>query len=227
MNASTGNELSTKPRRRKSRLRRGVAAAVAVGAVALSLTFLQTAPASAHCDSRQGPVATAAQQALESGDVKLVLPYVQAEQEEELTAAFDQTMAIRKRGADVQAVADEYFLETAVRLHRVGEGASYTGLKDEVEMNPALEAAESSLEKGSPDEVVALLEKDLDTSVSEQFGAVMEAREAEKANPTVAVSRERAEAELAFENYVLEISTLINRDLAHEDPAADQPAAGH
>src|SRR3546814_7301732 len=108
----------------------------------------QAAPASAHCDSRQGPVVTAAQKALDTGDVDVSLPYVKADQEEELTMAFEQTLAIRQRGPEVKAVADEYFLETAVRLHRVGEGASYTGIKDEAEEIPALDAAEASLEIG-------------------------------------------------------------------------------
>ena len=37
-----------------------------------ALIFSQPAPASAHCDSVNGPVVAAAQAALEQGDVKLV-----------------------------------------------------------------------------------------------------------------------------------------------------------
>ncbi len=37
----------------------------------------------------------------------------------ELTAAFEQAVAVRSRGREVREVADRYFQETAVRLHRV------------------------------------------------------------------------------------------------------------
>src|SRR3546814_1267004 len=106
------------------------------------MMVIQSPAASSHCDSKDGPVVTAARDALEAGDVKLVLPYVKADQEQELTAAFDQTLAIRKRGPEVKALADQYFFETTVRLHRVGEGTSYTGITDEVVADQAPAAAE-------------------------------------------------------------------------------------
>lgn len=208
-------------RLRTSWLARAVVATVAALAVAVPLLLMQSQPASAHCDSRQGPVVTAAEAALERGDVDLILPYVKADQEEELTQAFDQTMAIRKRSPEVQAVADEWFLETAVRLHRVGEGASYTGIKDEAEESPALDAAEASLEEGTPDAVTDQLEKELLGTVSERFQGVLDARAAEQESPSVETSRERVEAELMFEKYVLEISSAIADEALHEGEAAE------
>ena len=199
-----------------SRLGRAAVAVLAAAAVSLPLLLLQAQPASAHCDSRQGPVVAAAEQALEQRDVELILPYVKAEQEEELTAAFEQALAIRSRGPDVRAVADEYFFETAVRLHRVGEGASYTGIKDHVEENPALDAAEASLEQGTPDEVIGQLDEELRAMVSERFDGVLDARAAEERTPSVEASRERVEAELMFEKYVLDISSALGEQAPHE-----------
>ncbi len=43
-----------------------------------------TAPAQAHCDGIDGPVATAAASALETGNVNLALPYAPAEAEAEI-----------------------------------------------------------------------------------------------------------------------------------------------
>jgi hypothetical protein len=220
MNASIGMNLLN--RLKTSRLGRALVATTVAAALAVTVIAVQAPPASAHCDSRQGPVVAAAQQALEKGDVKLILPYVKADQEKELTLAFDQTIAIRKRGTEVQQVADEYFLETAVRLHRVGEGASYTGIKEHAEENPALTAAETSLQQGKPDEVITVLDTNLKAKVSERFQGVLDARAAEKANPTVETSRERVEAELMFEKYVLEISSAIDAAASHEAEA--QPA---
>ena len=206
----------------KSRIGRAVVALLAATALAVPLMLGSAAPASAHCDSAQGPVATAARDALEEGNVDLVLPYVKADQEQELTAAFNQTVAIRDSGPEVQKLADQYFVETAVRLHRVGEGASYTGLKDDVEISPALAAAEASLEEGTRDQVLTVLKRDLRVELTERFESVLEAREAERANPSVETARERAEAELMFEKYVLEIETATNAELGHDAPAGGE-----
>ncbi|MFN7991110.1 MAG: DUF6448 family protein [Candidatus Micrarchaeia archaeon] len=54
-------------------------------------------------------------------------------------------------------LADYWFFETVVRLHRGGEGAPYTGLNPVVlGGSPALRA-ERCIEKGDPKEVVAFL----------------------------------------------------------------------
>ena len=206
----------------KSRLGRAVVALLAATAVAVPLMLGTAAPASAHCDTAQGPVATAARDALAQDNVDLVLPYVKADQEAELTAAFDQTMAIRDSSPEVQKLADQYFVETSVRLHRVGEGASYTGLKDDVEISPGLAAAEQSLESGTSDRVFKVLKRDLRTELTDRFNHVLETRDAEQANPSVATARERAEAELMFEKYILEIETATNAELGHDAPAGGE-----
>ena len=82
-----------------------------------------------HCDSMDGPVVTAAREALDKEDVKLVLPYVTASASADVRLAFDKVLRARKAGPDAREVADLYFYETVVRLHRAGEGAPYTGLK--------------------------------------------------------------------------------------------------
>lgn len=228
MNASITPRNLTQ-RLRRSRLGRVTAATIAALIAALAVIAVQAAPASAHCDSREGPVVTAAAQALEKGDVNLILPFVKADQEQELKVAFDQTMAIRNRGPQVREVADEYFLETSVRLHRLGEGASYTGIKEHAEENPALEAAEESLGQGTPDAVITVLDNSIRAKVSERFQGVLDARAAEAANKTIETSRERVEAELMFEKYVFDISSAIDAEAAHEGelPESGTPEAGH
>ena len=82
-----------------------------------------------HCDGMDGPVVKAAQKALEIGNVNLVLIWVQKADETEIRNAFAQTMQVRKLSPEAKALADRYLFEALVRLHRVGEGAPYTGLK--------------------------------------------------------------------------------------------------
>src|SRR5690606_2347636 len=85
-------------------------------------------PANAHCDGVDGPVATAAQRAVETGNVNLALPYAPASAEAEIITRFEEARRVRNRGRDARILADRAFVETVVRLHRIGEGASYNGL---------------------------------------------------------------------------------------------------
>lgn len=179
-----------------------LALAVVLTVLGAGLIFLTAStPVQAHCDSLQGPVVTAAKKALEAGDVKLVLPYVHPEAEAELTAAFEQALAVRKLGGQAQEVADRFFFETTVRLHREGEGAAYTGLKDEP-VDPAIAAADQALESGSLDELSTMLNQAVKEGVAHQFQAVQAARELAAKEGTVEANRERVEAELIFEKYI-------------------------
>ena len=107
-----------------------------------------------HCDSLDGPVVVAASQALGSGRVELILPFVPAEGDAEVRSAFDQTVAIRAQSPEVAAFADRWFFENVVRVHRAGEGAPYTGLKPAgLSEGPVIPVAERALETGSGDEL--------------------------------------------------------------------------
>ncbi len=91
--------------------------------VVLGLLVLMPSRALSHCDGIDGPVVKTAQKALESGNVNLVLIWVQKTNEVEVRKAFDQAMTVRKLSPEAKALADRYFFETLVRLHRAGEGA--------------------------------------------------------------------------------------------------------
>lgn len=200
-----------------------VVMAAAMVLIAGAGVLLRAEPADAHCDSVNGPVVGAARLALERNDVRLVLPYVKPDGESELTAAFRHTMEARMAGPAAAEVADRWFFETAVRLHRAGEGASFTGLKDTSDFGPALEAADHALHSGSVDEVIAVLNAAISEGVIARFQAVQVARaEADQAG-TVEAQRERAETELMFEQYVEQIYVSA-RGGAHQSGGE---AAGH
>lgn len=193
-----------------------MASVLFVGVLLFSLAAPR--PAQAHCDSEQGPVATAAHQALEKKDVKLVLPYVQPEAETELIAAFKQAVEVRKTGGSAKELADRYFIETAIRLHRTGEGAPYVGVTDE-STPKAILVADKAMASGSLDETYKLLDQEMKKGIQGKYEAVVKARaEAEKLG-TVEAHRERVEAELVFEKYVYELFTMAS--------AAQPPAEGH
>ena len=53
-----------------------------------------------HCDSMDGPVVTAAREALERNDVTVIPPFVPALAEDEVAEAFDATRRARPLGPD-------------------------------------------------------------------------------------------------------------------------------
>lgn len=116
---------------------------------AVALTVLTTTLAFAHCDSLDGPVVRAAQQALSSGDVNLVLPWVAAAQEAEVRDAFTRIKAVRRLNSDAARLADTWFFETVVRLHRQAEGAPFEGLQPAGSSTPAgIAAADQAVDAG-------------------------------------------------------------------------------
>ena len=125
---------------------------------ALATALLWPLPAQAHCDAEDGPVATSAVRALDTGNVNLVLRYAPASAEAELTHAFELAREVRDDSPEAKGLADRYFMETAVRLHRAGEGAPYTGLRPAgTDFGPAIPAAEEALETGQIEPLLRLM----------------------------------------------------------------------
>lgn len=79
--------------------------------------ILMPAGALAHCDGLDGPVVKAARTALETGNVSLVMIWVQKGDEASIKDAFQKTLAVRRLSAEARALADMYFFETLVRIH--------------------------------------------------------------------------------------------------------------
>lgn len=153
-----------------------------------------------HCDAMDGPVVKAAQKALEAGDVRLVLPYVHKPGELEVTRAFDKVMAARKDGTAVRELADLYFFETMVRVHRAGEGAPYTGLKPAgLNVGPIIPIAEKAIETGSVDELIDVLSRFLRGEVQKKFESTMRLKP--HAEGPVDEAREYVEAALGLQVY--------------------------
>jgi hypothetical protein len=175
----------------------------------------------AHCDSVDGPVAKAAQKALDTGNVNLALPYAPAKAEAELQKAFAQSLKVRGLGPEAKALADRTFIEATVRLHRAGEGAAYTGLKPAgIDYGPAIPAAERAAATGDVKQVKALLDEEIEHGLHARFTHVREAQKASlepKKATDVAAARERASAELGFVTYVESLRQAAHGAAGHAD----------
>ena len=150
---------------------------------AFCLTLVPRA-ALAHCDTLDGPVVKEARAALDSKDVTPVLKWVRPDKEGEIREAFRHTLDVRALGAEARALADRFFFETLVRVHREGEGAPYTGLKPAgTAVDPAVAASDRALETGSVEPLVKLLTTEVDKGLRHRF--------TEAAESTPARGRER------------------------------------
>lgn len=168
-----------------------------------------------HCDSLDGPVVTAARQALDAGDVKVVLPYVHADGEEEVRALFDRVIVARGLGPAARETADQLFFETVVRVHRAGEGAPYTGLKPAgLSVGPVIPVAERAVERESAEPVVALLAGALREELEHRMELIRKA--APDRDRSVEDARRYVEAMLDFEVYSHHVHEMVRAGVHHD-----------
>ena len=153
-----------------------------------------------HCDSLDGPVVRAAVQSLETRDVDVVLPYVPKTAEPEVVDVFDKVSRARRDNPGAREVADRFFYETVVRLHRAGEGAPFTGLKPAgLDVGPVIPAAEKAIESGSADDLTKLLCDIVRQEVGARFEQVMRLKVT--AGHSVDDARKYVSAMLGFQVY--------------------------
>ena len=146
---------------------------ILIAAFSLSAALAWSGPALAHCDTLDGPVVSAARKALDTGNVNLALVWVRSSDEAEIRNAFQKARNVRKAGGDAKALADTYFFETLVRVHRAGEGAAYTGLKPAGEVEPPVAAADKAIETGKLQPLARLVAERMEKGLHGHFDQVM------------------------------------------------------
>ncbi|WP_020678029.1 DUF6448 family protein [Geopsychrobacter electrodiphilus] len=191
------------------------------------LVFTVPQSALAHCDTLDGPVVTDARTALSQKDITPILKWVSAGDEKVIRAAFAQTLALRQQSPEGKELADMYFFETLVRIHRAGEGAPYTGLKPGVSIDPAIVLTDQALATGSIDKVIEVMTGALAKGIRENFTLAYENQK--HANDSVDAGREFVESYVVFTHYVEGLHNLIKADTAHrvKSVATSEGKHGH
>ena len=170
----------------------------------------------AHCDSMDGPVVKAAEEALASGRVDPVLIWVQPGDDAAIRAAFAQTLTVRALSPAAKDLADRWFFETLVRIHRAGEGAPYTGLKPAgTDPGPAVRAADAAAASGSLDGVAKLLDQNIHHGLEQRFHALLAAKAGD-----VDAGRRRVAAYVTFVHYVEGLHRAANAGGGHGEAEA-------
>ena len=138
-----------------------------------SLAAVLIRPASAHCDTEDGPAVQDGRRALDTGNVNHALKWVHPEGEDEVRAAIDTALA--SSGADASAPAGRRFLETLVRVHGAGEVAGFDGIKPTgTELSPEVFAAAAALEAESLDPLRGLIADERWDEVERRFATVLD-----------------------------------------------------
>jgi hypothetical protein len=185
---------------------RTIGTVAVVGILAVGISVFLAGSVLAHCDTTSGPVILEAKGALEKGDITPILKWIKKGNEAEIKTAFAKAVAVRTKGPEAKELADQYFLETLVRLHRAGEGAPYTGIKDEP-VEPIVAIADKALADGSAGEMIKKMSGHMAQAIREKFEKALEA--SKNKDKSVEAGREFVEAYVTYMHYVEGIHTAI------------------
>ncbi|MHA6644467.1 DUF6448 family protein [Mesorhizobium sp. A623] len=156
---------------------------IAVAIVVFAFVVLYPQQASAHCDTMDGPTAKDGKLALESKNLNYALKWIEAGGAEELRKIFDQSIKVRALGPDARDLADQYFLESLVRIHRAGEGAPFEGLKPSgVPVDEKISAADKSIETGDLAPLAKLMTSELVPELEKRFVKVLKLKDYDSDN---------------------------------------------
>lgn len=172
----------------------------------------------AHCDSLTGPVVIDARAALESGNVDGVLKWVRPSDEAAVREAFAQTRAVRQQGGAARDLADRWFFETVVRLHRTLEQEPFVGLRPaDWKPDPAIDMADKALVAGDVSDLERAVIAETRKGLRERFERVRQARE--HRDESVAAGRAFVGAYLDYMRYIENLQALGERAGDHETQA--------
>jgi hypothetical protein len=161
-----------------------------------------------------GPVVGAARRALETGDVNSVLPYVPSEGEREVTEAFVKVSRIRSGDPLTREIADRYFFETVVRIHRAGEGAPFAGLKPAgLDVGPVIPVAEKAIETDDASALAHVLSEFVRAEVGARLRRVAYLRA--NAGESVDAARAHVSAALGLQIWAHVVYAAITSDHPH------------
>jgi hypothetical protein len=173
--------------------------------------------ARAHCDSLDGPVVQDARVALEKGDPTPVLKWVRKQDEAQIRAAFKEAAAVRAKGDDARALADRYFFETLVRIHRAGEGEGFTGLKSAGSVDPGISVADKALSSGTGKQLAQQMAAAVSDATDKRLALVQERKK--HSAESVEAGREYVEAYVDYIHFVESINRLTSHGVSHKHDA--------
>ena len=204
-----GTEVSTHLLKNR---KTGLPSILALVIVSLFMVF-GSVPASAHCDSYDGPTIKDAVKALETNNVKLVLKWITPEQEKEIIPLFNKTYSLKSGDKEVYAIVEKHFFETLVRLHRETEGAPYTGLKPAGTTKPIILMSDQAIESRNIDDLLGKLNNHVGKVLREKYEKVAALDKVKNDSPEQ--GREYVEAYVDYTHTLEAIHDIIEQGSGH------------
>ena len=166
----------------------------------LAAVLLKPLRASAHCDTMEGPTAQDGLRALDTGNLTLALKWVGPAAEAELREVFEQARAARDLGPAARQVADRWFVENLVRIHRAGEGAAFSGVQPYgVPVDERITAADAAIAGGELAPLRGLVPAERWVELERRFATVLERQDYDEAD--VDAGRAYIDAYVSFFKY--------------------------
>lgn len=181
--------------------------------IATSIIF-STLPASAHCDSWDGPLIKDALKAIGIGKVAPVMKWIDEKHEQEIITLFNKTVSLKGGDKEIYAIVEKHFLETLVRLHREGEGAPFTGLKPAGSVTPIIAMADQAVTSGEPTTLITKLDDHLNKVLKEKYDLVME--KSRRRDDSAAEGRDYVKAYVEYTHFLEAIHGILEGGGGHE-----------
>jgi hypothetical protein len=132
-----------------------------------------------------GPLISDAKKSIEQHNVNYSLKWVPASKEKEVRDAFNLALKVRILSQDAKELADKYFFDTLVRIHRTAEGEPFTGIKPSgTPIDEKIKAADKSIAVGNLSPLRGMISKDKSAELTKKFEKVMSLKTFEVNNVT-------------------------------------------
>lgn len=212
MKANKMNSVAV--RLQNSRSKKGISRALLTVAFVFGILMFGTQPTYAHCDSYDGPVIKDAKEALAKNNPKLIVKWINADQEKEVLGLFTKTYNLKKGDKEVYSIVEKHFLETLVRLHRETEGAPYTGLKDAGTTKPIIQLTDMSIEKENLSAMTDKLNAFMAQVIKEKYEKVAKLNKTK--NESAEKGREFVEAYVDYTHTVEALHDILEHTGGHK-----------
>src|SRR5690606_5334717 len=145
-----------------------------------------------------------------------LLKWVDEKDEAQVRSAFQQTRTVRELSTEARELADQYFFETLVRLHRASEGEAFTGLKPVgTPVDAAVRLSDQALETGESSVIVEPITNKVRQGLTERFEKAAEAKA--QSEQSTEAGREYVAAYVELVHYAKAIHLMA---AGHGDPHA-------
>lgn len=178
------------------------------------LSVINIQPASAHCDSFDGPALKDAVKALETNNVDLIKKWITVEQEQVVVPLFHKTYSLRNGDKEVYDIVKTHFYETFVRLHREMENAPYTGLKPAGSVAPIVSMSDKAIETGDIDKLLGALNNHVNLTLKEKYEKVSALNKVRDESPEK--GREFVHAYIDFTHSIEAVHAVTEGGAAHK-----------